>query len=648
MPSETAPITANQAEICNEDTSGLEIVLRAFDQANRTLSFAIITEPTKGTLGTLYMVDDQYVIIYTPNPNENGEDFFTYIASNGDLNSNETKVTINIYAVNDAPVASFSGPSSVAEDGEAINFALSATDVDGQTGFTFVLKAPPAKGTLAISGEQAVYTPGPDEFGADSFVFVANDGAADSDEITVNLTITPINDAPQISGTPVNATEDTPYSFQMTGTDVDGDSLTYSLINNPGWISIDPDTGELSGTPLYTDEATGLSFTVKVVDDSGEAGNNTAEIVVSLDVIGVNDPPVITGLPADATEDTPYSNTSIAATDEEGDALIFTLAGPEWLSIDPDTGELSGLPLNEHVGENPITITVTAENGASDVLEGTILVINTNDAPLLDPALPKLAVVSGDFPLLVDLSQHFTEVDIGDVLSYSVASSDETTVYGEITGSYLKINKGEGTSKIVVMTVSAHDATASTEGDLYVFFPQSLYANGLNWMDYVKHDGNDVFSAQDIPCDGSETGGYEACVHGGEIRMIETSLETAANPCANLSGSDTLGAFEWVCDDAGPNLVFYSKRLQDGKYLSDLIDFDGATWLENSLVVNDGAEDIYTSMPAKWWGNPIVVDNDGIAPTVSEEKTGTIYLVTSNPDATYIYDKDKIGLVIRP
>ncbi len=40
------------------------------------------------------------------------------------------------------------------------------------------------------------YAPAPDFYGADSFTYVANDGAADSNEATVTITVVSVNDAP--------------------------------------------------------------------------------------------------------------------------------------------------------------------------------------------------------------------------------------------------------------------------------------------------------------------------------------------------------------------------------------------------------------------------------------------------------------------
>jgi hypothetical protein len=61
-----------------------------------------------------------------------------------------------------------------------------------------------------------------------------------------------INTVPVISGTPTTSVmAGSAYSFQPTATDVDRDSLSFSISNKPTWASFSSSTGRLSGTPRY-------------------------------------------------------------------------------------------------------------------------------------------------------------------------------------------------------------------------------------------------------------------------------------------------------------------------------------------------------------------------------------------------------------
>lgn len=172
----------------------------------------------------------------------------------------------------------------------------------------------------------------------------------------------------------------------------------------------------------------------------------------------------------------------------------------------------------------------------------------------------------------------------------------------------------------------------------------SLYStNGSAWNDYVKNDGVDIYTASDTACAGTETGGYRACLHGGELR---TFTVTGVTSCAGLAAEDALGAFDWVCDDSGGTVRFISAGLRHGKYLSDLIDFGGPGWRDNKVTVRGTG--VGETPFSSWWSNPFVVDNNGV--TAAEMNgEGTIYLVTADGAAgSYEIGADRVALVIDP
>lgn len=77
------------------------------------------------------------------------------------------------------------------------------------------------------------------------------------------------NHAPGIAGTPT-ASVDTgsTFDFQPTGSDVDGDKLSYSITNKPVWAAFDPSTGRLTGTPTPADVGTTTNIVITVSDGS--------------------------------------------------------------------------------------------------------------------------------------------------------------------------------------------------------------------------------------------------------------------------------------------------------------------------------------------------------------------------------------------
>jgi parallel beta-helix repeat protein len=68
------------------------------------------------------------------------------------------------------------------------------------TPLTFSIESEPSNGSLSGTPPNVVYTPDDDFYGDDSFTFTANDGYADSNVATVNITVDPVNDNPLITG----------------------------------------------------------------------------------------------------------------------------------------------------------------------------------------------------------------------------------------------------------------------------------------------------------------------------------------------------------------------------------------------------------------------------------------------------------------
>ena len=145
---------------------------------------------------------------YTPNPDFNGVDSFTYKANDSSKDSDEATVTITVNSVNDAPVA-FDDSYSVDEDSilnvNEPGILANDTDLEGDT-LNAVLVDSTTNGTLTLNANGSFsYTPNPDFNGADSYTYKANDSYDDSNIATVSITVNPVN---EIVLTPQEAIEE--------------------------------------------------------------------------------------------------------------------------------------------------------------------------------------------------------------------------------------------------------------------------------------------------------------------------------------------------------------------------------------------------------------------------------------------------------
>jgi large repetitive protein len=353
-----APVADSKSATVNEDAS-VAIALTGSDVEGDALTFAIVSAPQHGQF-----IDG----VYTPAANYNGPDSFTYKANDGSLDSAVATVSITVTPVNDAPVAD-SKSVSTAED-QSLAIALSGSDVEGSA-LMFIVVDPPAHGTF-VGG---TYTPAANYNGPDSFTYKANDGSLDSAVATVSITVTPVNDAPVADNQSISTAEDQSIAVALTGSDVDGDSLAFTVVNAP--------THGTFANGVYTPAAdyNGTdSFTYKANDSQLDSALATVTVTVT----AVNDAPVANA----QSVSTPYNtavNITLTGTDVEGSALSFTVVSG------PANGTLTGSDANRTFTPNigwygTTSFTFGANDGALDSATATVTI--TVAAPTGVPGAP--------------------------------------------------------------------------------------------------------------------------------------------------------------------------------------------------------------------------------------------------------------------
>ena len=157
--------------------------------------------------------------------------------SDGTATSNPATVTVNVAAVNDAPVAiadTLAATEDTAVTYTAAQLVGNDTDVDGDT-LSIASVSSGTGGTAVLNANGTVtFTPAANFNGAASFSYTVSDGTATSNPATVTVNVTAVNDAPVAVADTLSATEDTAVTYtaaQLLGndTDVDGDTLVDRL-----------------------------------------------------------------------------------------------------------------------------------------------------------------------------------------------------------------------------------------------------------------------------------------------------------------------------------------------------------------------------------------------------------------------------------
>lgn len=176
-----------------------------------------------GTLPFKDITDNEATVTYVsdqdfPNPNDSGDDSFTFSVSDGLEESAPATVTVTV-SRNFRPPEALEKTLTVDEDA-SIEFELPAHDPDGIIDkdflgldtLTYSLTRWPEHGTLSGYSDSWSYEPHPDFYGEDSLSFRVNDGVFDSNEGTLTFDVVPKNDPPVVT---IEAPERVALGFPM-------------------------------------------------------------------------------------------------------------------------------------------------------------------------------------------------------------------------------------------------------------------------------------------------------------------------------------------------------------------------------------------------------------------------------------------------
>jgi len=185
-----------------------------------------------------------------------------------------------------------------------------------------------------------------------------------------NFTLSVVNIPPTITTTPnYIATEDEFYYYNINSSDDGQGTITWNLIENSSWLSINTTTGELYGTPT-NDEVGQHVITVSVNDGNG--GIHWYTIIIT--VKNVNDLPSFNATPVAVAVDGDDYFSWFNATDEDSiDKLTWSMTtNATWLDMKSKTGYLSGVA---ETGIFSVNIAVSDGRGGIDFLNFTLKVI---------------------------------------------------------------------------------------------------------------------------------------------------------------------------------------------------------------------------------------------------------------------------------
>jgi Bacterial Ig domain len=284
-PVNDSPVASDDSFTTNVGTNAsFSPLSNDLDPDGDSLILSIVTAPANGSVN----VQPDGSILYTPQADFSGSDYFTYSItdSSGDSDAASVYVTVapiatGFKAVTDALVTSEDSPVTLNilnNDQNPENLLLN-----------LAIHGSPFYGMAQVNQDGGLtYIPNADFNGTDSFTYSLTDAEGNTSIASVNITVSPVNDFPIAVGDVATTLEDEPVTLQLLAndSDIDNDSLSTSLRSTPanGIVTI-----LLNGQAVYTPNKNFFGtdyFTYEVSDSSDKT---SAEVKIS--VTPVNDPP---------------------------------------------------------------------------------------------------------------------------------------------------------------------------------------------------------------------------------------------------------------------------------------------------------------------------------------------------------------------
>lgn len=445
----------------------LPITLTGTDADEDVLTFELVTLPTGEVLGSapslLYVTPEDY----------NGTVLFSYKANDGQEDSNTANITVNVVAVNDAPVAVADTASTL--DDTAVEIDVLSNDLDVEGDALSILGATADSGSVEVENGVLVYTPALGTQGDVQITYTITDASGATSQASVIVTVSASEQTAQtfpVVEAPADIELDaTGYLTEIalgnaTAVDAGGNPIPVTLLNGqtrftPGLHTVYWQATDDEGNTTTVSQTIRVNPQVSLSDDVvvTEGGAASFDVLLSGDAPSY---PVIVSYTVSGTADTSDHDLISGTVTIEGGTQATVK-----FNIIPDTiiddGETVIVTLNENVnvGEKASQTTTIAEAPVAPVValsveqgNTTTLTVGQNDGlvdvlaaishtnPAADfiydwsNSAPELANVSGDDgvftfdPALVAPGVYAVTLLVGDSQNPGLVSS--RTIYIEV------------------------------------------------------------------------------------------------------------------------------------------------------------------------------------------------------------------------
>ncbi len=347
-------------------------------------------------------------------------------------------------------------------------------------------------------------------------------------------------------------------SLQIDAFDADGDALSYSASGLPPGLSISTQSGLISGNvaPLASDQSP-YSVTVSASDGSNSASQTFAWNVTHVLLANPGDQ-------YDKAGDT--VSLQVSGSDPDGDTLVYAAAGlPPGLTVNPQTGRISGTIAAPAPGASPYSVTVTASDGPHEAQQSFTWTVSNSVISISNPG-PQGSAEGAT----VSLGISAADPD-GDFLTYAAAGLPPglgiSVTTGQITGT-IDYSAAETNGGSYLVSVLASDGNGDS-GNVQFAWTVTDVSQAPQFADNPGALNNETGDVVSFPIDAYDPDGKPLSYSGtglpsgvtidpGTGIMSGTISGTAASPNpynVTISISDgSLGAsesFPWTVSNGG-------------------------------------------------------------------------------------------------
>lgn len=414
-----------------DELTTVAINIPATDPDGDVLTYSLVSGPVGATVNSM---TGQFS--WTPSEQQGPGNYPIAVAATDSLGMiADAGFSIQVDEVNAPPVLS-TIPTQTIDELETLSIQLQAVDSDIPVNtLSYSLASGPAGASVSASTGQLTWTPSEDEGpGVHDFTVGVSDALGGIDTTSFMVNVREVNQPPilsDIADQTVDELNELIVQAAANDSDTPANSLTYSVVQGPNGLTIDPATGAIRWTPTEAQGPSSEQVVIRAEDGGGESDERGFRITVN----EVNRSPMLAAVADQSVDELTELSIQLSATDEDRPSNMLSYAisqGPVGATVEPNTGLFSWTPTeSQGPGDYTVSVQVVDSSGASDTQTFQVEVAEVNRPPVLAEVQDRSIGISD--ALVVTLSA--SDPDVPDnTLTYSIDQAPVGAIIEPDTG----------------------------------------------------------------------------------------------------------------------------------------------------------------------------------------------------------------------